>query len=77
MAKDGEVPLFTSGAMYRGVPASVAVRVAAAESQMDATPKSAIFGVPGEVEESMRMFSGLMSRWTTPALCTAAIPADT
>ena len=74
MAGEDLYPPLTSGAMYKGVPAPAAVRVADVESHMDAMPKSAIFGVLGDVEESMRTFSGLISLWVIPALCTAMIP---
>ena len=75
MVGDGGTPALASGAMYTSVPIPTAVRVAAVESQILAMPKSAIFGVPGVVDESMRMLAGLMSPCTTPAACTAPMPA--
>ena len=52
------------GRVYAGVPSTVSARVIV-DSGMRAMPKSAIFAPVRE----KRMFSGLMSRWMTPAAC--------
>ena len=52
--------------MYEGVPMAVPMRVASMPdpgSRMRATPKSSTFTLPSLV---MKMFPGLMSRWTMP-----------
>ena len=61
-------PVACSGLMYAGVPSATPVSVSVsppAALTARATPKSATRACP----DSNRMFSGLMSRCTTPASC--------
>ena len=64
------LPVDCSGLMYCGVPRYEPGRVVrgAAESSASAMPKSATSACPS----CSRMFSGLMSRWITPARCAAS-----
>ncbi len=57
------IPRTCSGDMYSGVPIIVPAAVSRVWSAALAIPKSVIRTFP---DRSRRMFSGLMSRWTTP-----------
>ncbi len=57
-------PTTCSGDMYSGVPRTMPLAVSfLTEAAILARPKSARTGVPSG---RMRMFEGLMSRWSTP-----------
>ena len=62
-----------SGARYAAVPSSMPVVDSVACDAAFARPKSVICTCPRSL---IRMFSGLMSRWTTPTRCAAASPSS-
>jgi hypothetical protein len=66
-------PRACSGDMYSGVPTRCPVLVAdSAVPSSSASPKSSTLSAPMSPPTRNR-FDGLMSRWTTPCACTAAI----
>ena len=72
----GSLPSMSSGAMYWGVPTSMVLRPPVpSDWTYLAMPKSVSRGRPGLDAASTRTFSGLTSRWMTPAAWTAARPA--
>ena len=67
-------PAITSGAMYIGVPASAALVCSAAAMRSSPAPRSMTTIRP---PTSRITFCALMSRWSSPALCTAATDRHT
>src|SRR5918996_2082946 len=69
-------PSICSGARYWTVPVTVPGAWLMRESaKARARPKSPTFGSPSE--DRIRMFSGLMSRWTMPCACASSRAART